>query len=74
MLLIEYLHAPRDSRWTNAKRILCYIRHTASYGLHLRSALLLLFPPSLMQIGLVALMTDDPRGGYVVFFGPNLIA
>ena len=27
-----------------------------------------------MQIGLVAQMTGDPRGGYAVFFGSNLIA
>ena len=33
-----YLHAPRGPHWTAVKRILRYVRHTASYGLHLQPA------------------------------------
>jgi hypothetical protein len=34
----QYLHSPRDTHWTAVKRILRYVRHTASYGLRLSSA------------------------------------
>ncbi|XP_073368004.1 uncharacterized protein [Aegilops tauschii subsp. strangulata] len=34
----QYLHAPRDSHWSAVKRILRYVRHTGSYGLHLQPA------------------------------------
>ena len=34
----QYLHAPRDPHWTAIKRILRYVRHTGSYGLHLQPA------------------------------------
>ena len=70
----QYLHSPRDTHWTVVKRILRYIRHTASFGLRLRSA----------SSGLLSAFSDadwagnpDDRrstGGYAVFFGPNLIA
>ena len=70
----QYLHAPRDSHWSAVKRILRYVRHTGSYGLHLQPA----------RSGLVSTFSDadwagcpDDRrstGGHVVFFGPNLIA
>lgn len=33
----QYLHAPRTSHWSAMKRILRYLSHTVSYGLHLRS-------------------------------------
>ena len=33
----QYLHAPRTSHWSAVKRILRYLSHTVSYGLHLRS-------------------------------------
>ena len=33
----QYLHAPRTSHWSGVKRILRYLSHTVSYGLHLRS-------------------------------------
>ncbi|KAK1632460.1 hypothetical protein QYE76_006775 [Lolium multiflorum] len=70
----QYLHALRTTHWSAVKRILRYIRLTASYGLHLQSA-----SPS----GLSAFSDadwagnpDDMRstGGYAVFFEPNLIA
>ena len=30
-----YLHAPREPHWSVVKRIMRYVSHTASYGLHL---------------------------------------
>ncbi|XP_073363658.1 uncharacterized protein [Aegilops tauschii subsp. strangulata] len=70
----QYLHAPRDSHWSAVKRILRYVRHTGSYGLHLQPA----------RSGLISAFSDadwagcpDDRrstGGHAVFFGPNLIA
>lgn len=70
----QYLHSPRDSHWSAVKRILRYVRFTASYGLHLQPA------PS----GVISAFSDadwagnpDDRrstGGYDVFLGPNLIA
>ncbi|KAK1647157.1 hypothetical protein QYE76_064962 [Lolium multiflorum] len=70
----QYLHAPRDPHWTAVKRILRYVRHTASFGLRLCSS----------SSGLLSAFSDadwagnpDDRrstGGYAVFFGPNLIA
>ena len=70
----QYLHAPRDSHWSAVKRILRYVRHTGSYGLHLQPA----------RSGQISAFSDadwagcpDDRrstGGHAVFFGPNLIA
>ncbi|XP_073358178.1 uncharacterized protein [Aegilops tauschii subsp. strangulata] len=70
----QYLHTPRDSHWSAVKRILRYVRHTGSYGLHLQPA----------RSGLISAFSDvdwagcpDDRrstGGHAVFFGPNLIA
>ena len=70
----QYLHTPRDSHWSAVKRILRYVRHTGSYGLHLQPA----------RSGLISAFSgadwtgspDDRRstGGHSVFFGPNLIA
>lgn len=70
----QYLHAPRTSHWPAMKRILRYIRFTASYGLHLHPA------PSCVLSAFSdadwAGSPDDRRstGGYAIFFGPNLIA
>ncbi|XP_071676883.1 uncharacterized protein [Lolium perenne] len=70
----QYLHSPRDTHWTAVKRILRYVRHTATYGLRLSSA----------SSGLLSAYSDadwagnpDDRrstGGYAVFFGSTLIA
>ncbi|XP_051213673.1 uncharacterized mitochondrial protein AtMg00810-like [Lolium perenne] len=32
----QYLHAPTDVHWSDVKRILRYVSHTSSFGLHLR--------------------------------------
>ena len=70
----QYLHAPRDSHWSAVKRILRYVPHTGSYGLHLQPE----------HSGLISAFFDadwagslDHRrsmGVHVVFFAPNLIA
>jgi histone deacetylase 1/2 len=70
----QYLQTPHDVHWTAVKRILRYIRHTPSYGLHLRSA-----PSACLSAFSDADWAGDPddrrsTGGYAVFFGPNLIA
>ncbi|XP_071681187.1 uncharacterized protein [Lolium perenne] len=70
----QYLHAPTDVHWSAVKRILRYVSHTSSFGLHLRAS----------SSGVLSAFSDadwagcpdDGRstGGYVVFLGPNLIA
>ena len=69
----QYLHAPRSSHLSVVKRILRYLSHTISYGLHLRST-------SSCAVSAFsdvdwAGSLDDRRstGGYLVFFGRNLI-
>jgi histone deacetylase 1/2 len=34
----QYLNSPRDTNWTQVKRILRYVRLTAYFGLHLKPA------------------------------------
>jgi hypothetical protein len=70
----QYLHAPRDTHWSAVKRILRYVRLTASFGLHLRPASSLLL--SAFSDADWAGSPDDRRstGGYAVFLGSNLIA
>ena len=70
----QYLHAPREPHLTAVKRILRYVRSTASYGLHLRPA-----PSGVLSAFSDADWAGNPddrrsTGGYAVFFGPNLIA
>ncbi|XP_051221264.1 uncharacterized mitochondrial protein AtMg00810-like [Lolium perenne] len=70
----QYLHAPTDVHWSAVKRILRYVSHTSSFGLHLRAS----------SSGVLSAFSDadwagcpDDRrstGGYAVFLGPNLIA
>ncbi|XP_071681629.1 uncharacterized protein [Lolium perenne] len=70
----QYLHAPTDVHWSAVKRILRYVSHTSSFGLHLRAS----------SSGVLSAFSnadwagcpDDRRstGGYAVFLGPNLIA
>ncbi|KAK1569374.1 hypothetical protein QYE76_008341, partial [Lolium multiflorum] len=70
----QYLHAPREPHLTAVKRILRYVRSTATYGLHLRPA-----PSGVLSAFSDADWAGNPddrrsTGGYVMFFGPNLIA
>jgi hypothetical protein len=70
----QYLHAPRDAHWSAVKRILCYVRSTVTYGLHLRPA-----PSGMLSAFSDADWAGNPddrrsTGGYAVFFSPNLIA
>ena len=70
----QFLHAPRTSHWSAAKRILRYICLTASYGLLHQSAPS--YELSTFSDADWAGSPDDSRstGGYAVFLGPNLIA
>jgi histone deacetylase 1/2 len=70
----QYLHAPRTPHWSAVKRILRYIRLTASYGLLLQPAQSCCL--SAFSDADWAGNPDDRRstGGYAVFFGSNLIA
>ena len=70
----QYLHAPRTSHWSAVKRILRYLSHTVSYGLHLRSTASCAL--SAFSDADWARSLDDRRstGGYAVFYGDNLIA
>jgi histone deacetylase 1/2 len=70
----QYLHAPTTVHWTAAKRILRYVKHTLSMGLtFMRSSSTLV---SAFSDADWAGCIDDRRstGGFVVYFGPNLIS
>jgi histone deacetylase 1/2 len=70
----QYLHAPSSLHWSAVKRILRYVRHTVSHGLHIRPASSRLL--SAFSDADWAGNSDDRRstGGYAIFYGPNLIA
>jgi histone deacetylase 1/2 len=70
----QYLHAPTTVHWTAAKRILRYVKSTITVGLTFTRS-------SSTQVSAFsdadwAGCVDDRRstGGFVVFFGPNLIS
>ena len=70
----QFLHAPTIVHWTAAKRIVRYVKNTANIGLNFSkssSTLVSAFSDS-DWVGCL----DDRRstGGFVVFFGPNLIS
>jgi histone deacetylase 1/2 len=70
----QYLHAPTTVHWTAAKRIWRYVKHTLSMGLtFMRSSSTLV---SAFSDADWAGCIDDRRstGGFVVYFGPNLIS
>jgi hypothetical protein len=56
----QYLHAPSSLHWSAVKRILRYVRHTISHGLHICPASSRLLSAFLMLTGLVTLMIGDP--------------
>jgi histone deacetylase 1/2 len=70
----QFLHAPTSVHWTAVKRILRYVRHTASLGMKISKS------PSTLVSGFSdadwAGCVDDRRstGGFAIFFGKNLIS
>jgi histone deacetylase 1/2 len=70
----QFLHAPTSVHWTAVKRILRYVRHTASLGLKISKS------SSTLVSGFSdadwAGCVDDRRstGGFSIFFGKNLIS
>ena len=68
------MHAPTDSHWAAVKRILCYLKGTASYGFHItRGSFFALHGfTDADQAGSI----DDHKstGGYLVFFCQMLIS
>lgn len=70
----QYLHAPRTSHWSAVKRILRYLSHIVTYGLHLRSASSCALSAFSDADWAGSLDVRRSTGGYAFFFGPNLIA
>jgi hypothetical protein len=70
----QYLHAPTEDHWTAVKHILRYLKHTLGIGLHIRRSRSTLV--SAFSDVEWAGCSDDRKstGGFVVFFGPNLIS
>jgi hypothetical protein len=70
----QYLHSPTTMHWTTVKRILRFLKHTISFGLHIwRSCSTLVSTFSDVDW---AGCSDDRKstGGFAIFFGPNLIS
>jgi histone deacetylase 1/2 len=70
----QFLSKPTDVHWEAVKRILRYVKGTVATELNIRKS-----PSTLISVFTDADWagcTDDRRstGGYVVFFGPNLIS
>jgi histone deacetylase 1/2 len=70
----QFLHAPRSPHWSAVKRILRYIQHTVSHGLHIRPASSSFL--SAFSDADWAGSSEDRRstGGHAIYYGPNLIA
>ncbi|KAH9704206.1 retrovirus-related pol polyprotein from transposon RE2 [Citrus sinensis] len=72
--LAQYMHSPRQTHWTAAKRLLRYLKHTVTYGLCLHRH---------RQLTLTAYYDSDWAGNrddctsisaYIIFLGGNPIS
>ncbi|XP_043720926.1 uncharacterized mitochondrial protein AtMg00810-like [Telopea speciosissima] len=70
----QFMHQPTLDHWTSVKRILRYLKHTASHGI-------LFQPQQSMQLSAYSDADwvgcpDDRKstGGYAIFHGTNLIS
>jgi hypothetical protein len=70
----QYLHEPCTPHWSAVKRILRYVCHIVDSELQLRSSSSALLSAFLDEDWLVVWMTDNPWGGYAIFYGGYLIA
>jgi histone deacetylase 1/2 len=70
----QFMHAPTDSHWAAVKRILRYLRGTASHGLHItRSSFFALH--GFTDADWAGSVEDrKSTGGYLVFFGQTPIS
>ena len=68
------MHAPTDSQWGIVKRIMCYLRGTTTYGLHISHSSS--FALHVFTNADWAGSIDDRKstGGYLVFFGKTLVS
>ena len=70
----QFMHAPTDSHWGVVKRILCYLRDTATYGFHITCSFLFALH-GFIHVDWAG-STDDHKsiGSYLVFFGQTPIS
>ncbi|KAH0710929.1 hypothetical protein KY284_012356 [Solanum tuberosum] len=72
--LSQFIHTPTDEHWKSVKRVLRYLKETASSGLHIvRSS------DSNLYMYADADWAGDPNdiistSGYIIFFGPNPVS
>ncbi|KAH0706464.1 hypothetical protein KY289_011540 [Solanum tuberosum] len=72
--LWQFMHTPTDEHWKSVKRVLRYLKETASSGLHIvRSS------DSNLYMYTDADWAGDPNdiistSGYIIFFGPNPVS
>jgi Reverse transcriptase (RNA-dependent DNA polymerase) len=65
----QFMHSPTDEHWNGVKRILCYLKGTFSFGLHIHTSSSE-FLPTRMLIGLDVWMIDVLLQAFVCFLTP----
>ncbi|XP_026435091.1 uncharacterized protein LOC113332796 [Papaver somniferum] len=72
----QFMHAPTGFHWSLVKRILCYLKNTATFGIFLRSSPSLQLSFSAYPDSDWAGSLDDRRStsGYCVYLGGNIIS
>jgi len=70
----QFMHAPTDSHWAAVKRILRYLRGTASYGLHITRSTSFALHDFTDADWAGSVEDRKSTGGYFMFFGQMLIS